>query len=344
MSVFNSSRIKHEAIDMIPREFTDRTDAMKPDVSLVIEWENVILAESQRSSRMLAQLGKQVRTLNRAAEVIVLFNTEQIEKSLLENELFNKLGLDENNSVFSLRVEDARGRHYYDLKNTGARLATGEIVVFLDSDVIPEEGWLVNLIDPFFSNNGIKILAGNSYLDCEGLYSKAFALGWFFSLQCEERHLGVHKAGFFANNVAFRKELIMTHPFPEMPEGVTRKSCVMLAKQLKHEGIPIWINTAAQVAHPAPNGFKHFFIRALAQGRDNFLFELPGLPLFLKGFYLKKIISTPLRIILSRRKVDLPLWQTPAAIGIMLTYYTTALAGAIITAVNPRYAKSSWKI
>ncbi len=318
---------------------------MKPDISIVIEWENVVLADMGRSFQMLERLRKQISELGRTVEVIVLFNPEQIERSFLESELFKRLGLDGNNPAFSLRLEEARGKHYYGLKNEGVKLAKGEIVVFLDSDVIPDDGWLANLVGPLFDNNEIKVLAGNTYMDYKGLYSKAFALGWFWDLRLTEHHVGIQNGGFFANNVAFRRDVITTHPFPVMPEGVTRKSCVMLAKQLELEGIRIWTNTAAQVSHPAPNSFHHFFIRALAQGRDNLLCDHNNKFLvFLKDFYMTKVISSCVKIILNGKKVDLPFWQAPAAIGLMMMYYTAALAGAVITSVKPGYAKSAWRI
>jgi len=317
---------------------------MKPDITIVIEWENVMLADMGRSIRMLERLREQIPALDRKVEVIVLFNSDRIEKSDLENELSRTLGLDENNSSFSVIVEEAGGKHYYDLKNAGAGLARGEIVVFLDSDVIPEDEWLSSIIRPLYEDEKIKLVGGNTYIDCRGMYSKAFALSWFYKLRVNKNHALVRSNLFHANNVAFRKEMIMTHPFPEMPEGVTRKSCVMLSKQLEREGITIWINTAAQVSHPAPNGIHHFFIRALAEGRDSVLFENLNTPASLNKSYFEKFICRLSNIVTDRKKVDLPLWQVPIAIGIMLTYYTVALAGAVITSVKPGYAKSSWRI
>lgn len=318
---------------------------MKPDISIVIEWENVILADMGRSIDMLEQLRKQIPALGRKVEVIVLFNPEQIEMSLLENEVLRRLEPDANNSSFSLRAEEARGKHYYGLKNEGVRLAGGEIVVLLDSDVIPDDGWLANIVKPLYEDEEINVVGGNAYVDSRGVYSKAFALSWFYKLRVRENHALVRSNLFHANNVAFRKEIITAHPFPEMPEGVTRKACVILSKQLEREGIPIWINTAAQVAHPAPNGINHFFIRALAQGRDTLLYDHnKKFLVFLKDFYMTKIISSCIKIIVNGKKVNLPFWQAPIAIGVMTIYYTLALTGAVITYTMPRYAKSSWRI
>ncbi|WP_292065209.1 glycosyltransferase family 2 protein [Mesorhizobium sp.] len=38
---------------------------------------------------------------------------------------------------------------YYQLKNNGVRLSEGDVVVFMDSDTVPERNWLSNLLAPF---------------------------------------------------------------------------------------------------------------------------------------------------------------------------------------------------
>lgn len=315
----------------------------KPEISIVIEWENVIFADNTRSVRMIERLREQISELGRKVEVIVLFNPEQIDRSYLENELFNRFDPDSANNSFSLRVQEAYGKHYYELKNEGAGLAGGDIVVFLDCDVIPDDGWLENIVKPLYDNEEIKMVGGNAYVEYRSVYSKAFALAWIFKLRVNENNGLVKNHLFHANNVAFRKEIFMTHPFPEMPEGVIRKSCVMLSRELELQGIPIWINTAAQVIHPAPNGFHHFIIKALVEGRDSVLSEKLDPPILLEGSYFEKFMANILRIIRDRKKVDLPVWQVPAAMGIMITYYMVAMTGAIIARMFPSYAKSSWQ-
>jgi cellulose synthase/poly-beta-1,6-N-acetylglucosamine synthase-like glycosyltransferase len=317
---------------------------MKPNISIIIEWENYILADMGRSLSMLQRLKQQIPILGRPVELIVLFNPGQIDRFALETEIYKILEVNAESALLVLRVEEVSGKHYYELKNEGVKLANGEIIVFVDSDVIPEDGWLVNIVRPFFDNTGIKVLAGNSYIDYEDVYSKAFALSWFFDLRVQEQDIGIRNAGFYANNVAFRKEVITEFPFPKMPDGVTRGSCYMLYKQLESAGISVWTNTAAQVSHPAPNGFSHFYTRALAEGRDHFLTDQPAFLDFFRNSYVERIRRSFKRIIRDREKVNLSLWQAPVAIGIMTAYYSLYLIGGFIALLMPGYAKASWKI
>jgi hypothetical protein len=151
-------------------------------------------------------------------------------------------------------------------------------------------------------------------------------------------------SGFYANNVAFRKEVLMSFPFPVMPEGVTRGACSMLSDELEKVGIEVWTSNAAQVSHPPPNGFIHFSIRALAEGRDHFLTDKPNLYSFIRYYYWKRIRDSLHRIQNNRKKVYLSIWEVPIAIGIMWSYYSIYLIGGVLTILIPEYAKSSWRI
>ena len=109
-------------------------------------------------------------------------------------------------------------------KNIGAARARGEVIVFLDSDVIPEEGWLASLLQAL-SNLDVGVVGGNTYIAHEDLNGKAFALFWFFPLR-EARGGLWRDPHFFANNVAFRAEVFRAHSFP--PLGTFRGQCIAL--------------------------------------------------------------------------------------------------------------------
>ncbi len=152
-----------------------------PSISIVIEWENVLLSEAYRALEMLKQLSTQLQDIHHAVEVLFLFNEEDIAAKTLQAIIDTHLTVHPSlaNRV-SVQLVPVVGLHYYDIKNAGVQQAKGDLVVFLDSDVIPEPHWLKALIEPFFNDASVQVIAGHTYLEPEGFLGRAFALGWFF--------------------------------------------------------------------------------------------------------------------------------------------------------------------
>ncbi|MDD5366881.1 MAG: glycosyltransferase family A protein [Gallionellaceae bacterium] len=324
---------------------------MQYDISVIIEWENVLLAEQERCFRMLEQLSKQVLESTRRIEIVVMFNPGQVDRTIIEEAIGRHLTtLAEDGRRLACRIEAGPGLHYYQLKNLGIRLAHGEVIAFLDSDVIPEEGWLQALTEPFWSNPAIQVLSGHTYLDPKDLISRAFALGWFFPLRSSEPILKADSRYFFANNLAFRRVVLEGHPFPDMSEGMTRGACVMLKADLSQHGIAIWSNSAAQTSHPAPNGLAHFAARGLAQGRDWAMDrEAEGIPPWRTGLRaLRKFVSKPWRMFTRTlrfgRGIGLPIWQMPLVVSIMALFYLEGLLGTWAYVLAPEHSRRWWRV
>lgn len=324
---------------------------VKPiNVSVVLEWENVLLAEDSRCFLMLRRLREQLDDVHGRVELIVLFNPEQVGGEAIESALKANLDFDRSGSNAELILEEAKGKHYYELKNQGAARARGEVVVYIDSDVVPEDHWLKEISRYFFERPDVAVVAGHTYISCESLPQKAFALGWFFPLRVSVDEFSQNKPKFYANNVAFRRDIIRKHPFPDMPTGVTRGACTRLARDLDAAGVRIWTNTAARVHHPPPSDLGHYFTRAFAHGRDNVVRwsnagNASGRMIRRSlEWSAKRIARSARRTIHQHRRVDLPAWQIPAAFGIMLSFYCLALFGSIITVCAPEYAKRRWQI
>ena len=93
------------------------------ELSIIVEWENVVLSEDERAFRMLRQLRKQIAEVDCATEVIVLFNPQQIDKTAIESALRENLRSNGDHKLVDLRIEGAEGKHYYSLKNEGATRA-----------------------------------------------------------------------------------------------------------------------------------------------------------------------------------------------------------------------------
>lgn len=289
---------------------------MTPEVTLVIEWDNVALAGASRAHSMLDALRGEIRACPKSVEVLLVYDAAQPAPDV------KPLRLEPG-----VRLVAAPGSRYYELKNRGAAESRGEIVVFLDSDVIPEPGWLKEILAPF-EDPAVRCVAGQAYIDPRDMYSKAFALFWFFPLRSGSNALRP-ASNFWANNVAFRRETLLTHPFPAI-QGSSRGSCLLLAEQLSASGVTIWSTSAARVSHPAPQ--RNLFVRrALAQGRDRILRSKGWRRTALASLanFTRNMARGWLRILLFHRRVGLPLGGVPVACAVCSAYYSLTLAGEL---------------
>lgn len=330
-------------------------------LSIIIEWENVRLSELDRSERMLAGLLSQLRNLldretsgsaedrflarfQRPVELLVLYNSEDFSEDEVAATL--RAFVHPDNPDVSLRFVGAADTHYYELKNVGAQEASGDYILFLDSDVIPEDGWLEAMLRPLVRDE-IDVVGGYCYIDPVDLISKAFAIAWFFNLPGSTG--APHPApAFYANNVVFPRDLFLRYPFPKLREGVSRKACSVLSDTLNREGVGLYKNPEARVSHPPPNGWSHFFVRALAQGRDNLYFDYgeperaPARSLLRR--LRRQMKRTHRRVRQHRAAVNVSTVEVPFIYGIAGAYYLTYMVGAGLTKVRPSFMLNRFHI
>ncbi|KQW86039.1 hypothetical protein ASC89_02965 [Devosia sp. Root413D1] len=240
---------------------------MPASVAIVVEWENALLADAARARRMLSTLGKQAqayaRSHNTRFDLLIAYDPDEIDvavpRSCVDDEL------DPTNWPGEIRYIAARGLHYYEQKTLGAASSDAETVIFLDSDVIPDAGWLGHLLDAM-DRAEVQVVGGHTYLAAEHLLDRLFSGFWFF--EPNPKRSGVNPAGhFYANNVAFKRGLLERYGFDRADSY--RGQCVELARRLRADGVPIWRAAEAAVSHPAPDGLRHAFFRAVCQGHDN---------------------------------------------------------------------------
>ena len=147
----------------------------------------------------------------------------------------------------------------------GARAVTAELVVFVDSDCIYNNEWLVGLLEPF-EDPEVRVVAGETAFVEPGPYSLALSLAHAFEgySNCADLYA---VNSYYANNVAFRRSVLLDLPIPtELP--LYRGGCIVHAAELRERGNTIWAQPRSRAAHAMPEGFSNFFWRFLLFGRD----------------------------------------------------------------------------
>lgn len=301
-----------------------------------MEWENVQFSESSRVGRVLAALAEQVSELTNAGpggplrapvELIVLFNSESTDGNEVSQIVSNALA---ECPAIAVRVEAAPGLAYFEMKNRGAELARGELVVFLDSDVIPQPAWLATMLEAF-TDPAVQVVASRAYVRPDTLYSKTVALTWLFDLPPEASDLQLAER-VHANAIGFRREVIVEHPYPSIPSQ-SRGAGWDQFQSLRAAGIAVHEHTGARVEHPPPHGLANYWRRAFHQGSDDFLSFLrhygPRKSRVRRSFdRAQKKWRTALSKLWSHgRRVGISPLAMPAAIGLMSSYYFAYFLG-----------------
>ena len=231
--------------------------ASSSSFSIILETENLANADLNGLVNSLASLVNQTMSPTEANEVLV------IDSGDAPPELLQQL-CDRYSWITVHPAPPATG--YYKAKMLGAQLATGEIVVYADSDCVYEPHWLENILTAFSQNEPIQIVAGETTTAGTGAYGTAMALVYIFPQFSGKTEL-TQTHQYFLNNVAFRRSLLLAHPIPvELP--LYRGNCVVHGETLRQAGEIIWLNPNARATHAPPDGFAHFWWRFLLIGHD----------------------------------------------------------------------------
>ena len=311
------------------------TNAVTLAYSVIIEWENVLLAESSRAVEMLRRLSNQIRSLREKGvegEIIVARDADNRSTEPLDRVFQAALGA----ASVPVREVEARDKRYYEKKNEGAAAANGAVIVFLDSDVIPEDQWLERLLSSF-SRRDVAVVAGSTYVEPVTRYAKAVAAFWFFPPRSSEEGL-IPADMIFGNNVAFRREVFLAHPFPVVNQY--RGQMGLLADELREKGFGIFLQRSARCAHPPPNGLVHFFRRAVCEGHDNIVIGSRSsgrsrLPWRYTYWSIHSWLRASFRAIRERKRVlNLSNMDVLAASSIALCYIAFMVLGEIMTRID----------
>ncbi len=232
-------------------------DKTLPSFSIILETENLANADLEGLSRSLASLVNQDVSPSQANEVL-LIDSGDAPSDLLK-QLCDRYPW--------IKIHPAPpGTGYYKAKMLGAQIATGDIIVYCDSDCIYEPTWLRTILTTFTQGEHIQAVAGETTTRGVGPYGTAMALTYIFPQYTDETAL-TPSSQYFLNNVAFRRRFLLENPIPtELP--LYRGNCVVHAHNLLKDGHTIWRHPKARATHAPPNGLSHFFWRFLLIGHD----------------------------------------------------------------------------
>lgn len=228
-----------------------------PTFSMILETENL---ESADRAGLVAALGSilhQDLSPLSAAEVI-LIDSGDVPEAL------RRLIAEEFPWIKVHGAPETIG--YYGAKMLGAQLATGEVIVYCDSDCLYEPHWLRTLLQTFVGRPEVSIVAGETTTAGVGPYGTAMAITYIFPQYSGETAIAPTRQ-YYLNNVAFRRSVLLELPMPtELP--LYRGNCVIHARGLGEVGHTIWRQPLARALHAPPHGLSHFVWRFLLIGHD----------------------------------------------------------------------------
>ncbi|HEU0035561.1 MAG TPA: glycosyltransferase family 2 protein [Kofleriaceae bacterium] len=174
-----------------------------------------------------------------------------------------------SDALAAIRWLDVGDAGYYEHKNRGFDAATGDIVAFLDGDCTPVAGWLAAIAAPFAT--GARVVAGaTSYPGPLAALANAIDFPYFDGR--DARRVAIADApptvrNFFANNVAFAREVFAARRYPAI-EPMFHGQCQVLGLQLLADGIEVHFAPAARVSHAWPDGVAEHLEVRLLRGAD----------------------------------------------------------------------------
>jgi hypothetical protein len=231
---------------------------MQLDVSIVLELDNARQVGDGPAERLIAAVAAELAASARTAELIVVHDPACVPAGVAER-LLARWPFPAGQTLA------LPGGRYYTLKNAGAAQARGAVVLFLDSDIVIEPGFVAALLDPFAAPNVSAVTSECVVGPLDTRLSRAMALTWIFPVRSDDRDLRPALV-VNANSFALRREVALAYPFAV--DVRYRGACAELGAELRSRGITTWQAHAAKCNHPSPQGLGGAARRALWTGYD----------------------------------------------------------------------------
>jgi hypothetical protein len=308
-------------------------------VSIIVEMENATLKGLGELTEFIAVLKDEVARAHNTARFEILcaypgsdtisaFPNVQATLSNMQAEL---------KELADIQLVELPGLRYYELKNEAAKRASGDIIVFLDSDIVVDAGWLQVLLEPLNDHN-VQVSAGVTGFLPEDFMSRTFALIWFFPLANDSSERLANR-GLHANNVAFRRNWFLENPYP-YNDGF-KVSCAVHERKLRGDGVKVARPHAVGYHRFWADGFDFILWRALVAGRDaNRQLTAQRITSRRKrvrkalSIWWERMHSKPRRIIQFRKHVNMSWYEVLPAIGVSCAFYTTVMVAQLGSALG----------
>jgi glycosyltransferase involved in cell wall biosynthesis len=232
--------------------------------------------------------------------------------------------------------------NYFDAKNAGAAIATGEFVALLDSDCQPAPDWLELLLARFTS--GVDGVAGYTRYVGRSLIARTLSVPDFAHVVEQETGTA---SGMNLNNVAFRREVFLRHP---LDARIRRNGgCYFLFNQLRAAGGRVVYEPRARTFHGYAGGLtllrKHFDRGYDGVGvyrldeqcvlRGTRLFRRLG-PIALVGITGRRVVMDWIRMARKRREIGISALALPYFCAVVVGTRMLELAGGFVAIASPR--------
>ena len=304
-----------------------------PSFSIVVETENLALTDIAGLEESLDSLAVQQPSPSQANEVIVIESGDV--PAALRDRLTNKYPW----VRFVLSESDLS---YVGAKVEGARRATGEIVLYADSDCVYEPGWIRSMLAPFAAYRDLCVLAGETGIRGEGPYALAMALTFFFDGHTGGKDLYQLPLYYF-NNAAFRRRFLLENP-PPTDETFYRGGIALHIAELCKNGHTIWWQPRARAHHAPPKGLVTWFWRYLLMGWDHVAIRRATMDRWQTTRRVRVSRWTKLKRRLNSNLVRKPIRALYLPLALPIAAASTGLVylGERITRVRPNYIRDKF--
>ena len=159
------------------------------------------------------------------------------------------------------RIVSGAGLTKYQMKNEGAKAASGSIVAFTDGDCVVGPGWITAIVESLGDAPARVVGVQGRTILAPGPLSRPLSVllyGW------RTDRSGRIAQRIISDNYAFRREFIVSHPFEAAELSTTPES--ILLRRIRCLGLHMAVNEAMRATHDYPATVHFFFLRAYGNG------------------------------------------------------------------------------